>query len=373
MPSFFSTTSVLLLLSVLLLTNSQVSARPIIPYDGKNVHLNSQYRQHHAEFKNRARHHNHHRGEDDNKNNNDNDDEIVFVGYGEMKSHHEYTNYHPEVMISMKTDTEHVLYEEQEGKERGKYVAKEEFNNNSSSSNNGKSWRDAFLMFFVWTSDNLFWLIPFVAHSKANAVWFVVTYEALVFVGSFLFHPESTLAAAHKLNNLYGISGTIFCWVLAYSFYTQFQRRHNHTEKATSSETTNSYKDIELASSSSSSDLQVPLLEQAPAPTEDSFLNPADTVPPKWLIMTMSLVAAVDDVFFVPTMIHEDHMFTVTDMGMASLLAVLIWSMIAIVVARHYQSFLVCIPLYMIVSTYAAVMTGHSMWDFLSSRALAIW
>ena len=48
------------------------------------------------------------------------------------------------------------------------------------------AWLDSFSMFAIWSLDNLFWLIPFVAHSKYNVLYFFFTYQAAVLFSCFV-------------------------------------------------------------------------------------------------------------------------------------------------------------------------------------------
>jgi hypothetical protein len=208
----------------------------------------------------------------------------------------------------METDPEHVLYQDSSS------------SGNQEQHNNSKTgWKDAFVMFTTWTLDNLFWLTPFVAHSIWNAAWFVATYQVLIFVSCIFISPEASLSSAHALNNLYGMSGALFCWILGYCFYVQFQRRFHHQVAASLRNSTSG--DIEEAAS----DLKAPPVKHSShhhKNSPDSIAIIPHTVPQVWMIVTMTLVTALDDVLYVPTMVQENHIFSISDICIASFLAV---------------------------------------------------
>lgn len=364
MPSQPTTNLLWMASTAIVLASVSFSTAHYIPYDGKNIHLRPQYRAKHGVFENRARH----RARDKGKPSMPNHGRVYAEGHSVETSHPHHSD-GEELVFSLHTDPEHFFNHDypDSSTKQNEYLSKD--NISAPTTSTYKSWTDAFVMFLIWSLDNLFWMVPFAAHSTTNVAWFAATYQILVlFSCCWRFSSPISLTTARMLNNRWGISGAIFCWILAYCFLLKFMGKHqifppSPRHLSEKEEEDHLHADIEM------SDLETPLIDPSAQYDHQQSLDATPVIAPgKSLTITMTVVAAMDDIFYVPAMIHNDSpVFTVSDIWKASCLVVLLWSAVALIATLYYRRFLAAIPLYMVVSTYAAAMTGHSLWDWLSS------
>ena len=250
-----------------------------------------------------------------------------------------------------------------------------------------EGWKDAFFMFAVWSLDNLFWLIPFAAHSSGHVFCFFNTYQFLVLLGCFLGTPDGTrtFTDAHWKNVMWGAAGALVCWIYSYYYYKEYQSQERQERKHRLSNTATELTTPRVARQQQQrqqpleeNDLETPLLESTitaspcrPSRVRDN--NTADfyfstTSPTAWLTISLTLLGCSDDIFFVPVMVRQQTV-PMDELFLGSLLALSVWTSIALCVSRRFQASLVRIPLHVILCVYAAVMTGHSGYNFVVSSS----
>ena len=218
----------------------------------------------------------------------------------------------------------------------------------------------AFNMFAVWSLDNLFWLIPFVASSPFNAVHFFITYQALVVVACVVGDSDGlTFEEARALNILWGGFSALLCWALAFLFYARLGLRESLTRL--------------MKHERHPFDVDEETGHETPSTGERAFVNPfwnlmPVTTPTAFLTVVMTVMAAVDDLFFIPVVLKQDAL-SPADIYFGSSVAILMWICLGGAVAFGFRTFLCRIPLYSVLAVYASVMTGHSGWDFFASHS----
>ncbi|CAB9503845.1 expressed unknown protein [Seminavis robusta] len=216
---------------------------------------------------------------------------------------------------------------------------------------------DSLHMFAIWSLDNLFWLVPFVAHSYYNALYFFVTYQVLVAASCVIGSVQGvTFEQAQSLNMVWGGMGALVCWLLVCVFYWRSRQSASGKKVGTSS-----------SSVDEESGLNTPLLPQKAHKPEQNLSMPV-AKPTALLTISMTVLAGVDDLFFVPVILDKT-ILSWKQICLGSFVAVLLWTCFAVVMARLLHRFMSAIPLYKVLFFYAAVMTGHSQWDLFSSHA----
>jgi hypothetical protein len=216
-------------------------------------------------------------------------------------------------------------------------------------------------MFAIFSLDNLFWLVPFVAHSPYNAVHFFITYQTLVVVSCVVGTSNGiTLEHAHALNILCGGFGAMLCWCLAFLFYARLGMSESlvalmiHKRRLPTK--------VLLDEESGHADF----LKESSDVNHLMDLMPI-TTPTAFLTVVMTVMAAVDDLFFV-SLVLEMEILSPAEVYFGSSLAALTWICLATATGLAWRNYFCSIPLYSVLVIYASVMTGHSGWDYLASH-----
>lgn len=247
-------------------------------------------------------------------------------------------------------------------------------NNNTKANQHKKDWKEAYAMFAIWNLDNLFWLVPFLAHSPLLVTPFFVTYQIVVNVFCFnaanIAHGMS-FAEAYAQNILCGALSALFCWCLTVYYWTRYHQKEKLALLISSSNLAgkNSENKQTTENVDNDSDLEAPLLEKpAISTTEDNSLNhyysSIQVQPTVWLTIGLTLLAAADDMSFVPVIV-ETQMFSVIQIQLSAMFAAAVVSTAALALSQVYENTLIRIPLYVVLFVFSNCVTGHTLWDYI--------
>ena len=253
-------------------------------------------------------------------------------------------------------------------------------NSNSNSNNNKtytKDWKESYTMFVIWTMDNLFWLVPFLAHSPLLVIPFFLTYQIVVGM-TCLYATElahgMAFVDAYTQTIVCGAVSAYLCWCLVLYYWMRYQQKKTLGLLGSSGRLVGkSNKKTNMTKGREESDLEAPLLEKPKAPaTKDislyQYYSSINIKPTVWLTIALTLLAAADDLSFVPVII-EKHRLSTMQIQMGAMFAASVISGVALVASQQYERTLIRVPMFVVLFVFANCVTGHSFWDYMISPA----